>query len=268
MTGAHPSHRLCPAYLPSESGAAVRYSVLRAASNIIASAFSVPPLDNDGVGHRQSPLFSASSLRRLPLEGIPVLMSSLKRTRSSDLAEEWIENPRPNKHIAACSRWSSPSDHHLAGDPDTHVFPWGDFDAYNVPPLVSDESTATYALWGHNVNDERNDPPQWTIAQTSPLPHDGIWDRGKILKEFDGYEGGQYKVADPLFKEQFWLESGASQCSALPAAPLSTPEALESATNSDYSTPKAACVREECPPPGELCFGMVRTSDISLLLTF
>lgn len=187
-------------------------------------------------------------------------MSSLKRTRSSVLAEEWIENPRPTKHITAYSRWSSPSDHQFAGDADTHEFLWGAFEAYNIPPFVSDEASAAYALWGDNVNDESNDPPRWTTAQTSSLFHDGLWDRRETLNELDGYEGGQYKAADPVLKEHFWHGLEASHSSALPAAPLSTPEAVDSVTHSDDSTPRAACFREEGAPPGELCFGTVRTS--------
>lgn len=195
-------------------------------------------------------------------------MSSLKRTCPSALAEEWIENPRPAKQIATYSRWSSPNGQHSAGDADTYECQWGASEASNIPQFVGDEKTAIYAHWVDNVNDESNDPPQWTTAQTSSLFHDGLWDRRKTLNELDGYQEGQYKAADSVLKEHFWHGLETSQCSALPAAPLSMPEAIDPATHSDYSTPKAACFTGESAPPGELCFGTVRISVTLLLLTF
>ena len=189
-------------------------------------------------------------------------MSSLKRTR----AEEWSENPRPAKKIApSLHEWPLQSDHQFAGDVSTYKHSRGTPEANGVPLLVSDE---TCEPWDENRLYKWNQPLQWTTDQTSPLFRDWLWDGRKPLDGFDGYTGEEHNAADPFIKEQHWNGLGTPLCFPPPAThPLSTPEALDSVAFSEFTTPTPASFVNRGPPPIELCFGTVRTSGFSLLLT-
>lgn len=167
-------------------------------------------------------------------------MSSLKRTRSWAWAGECVDYPRPAKQTAASRQERpSPSDHQFAGDANTHKYTWGALEASDVPLFFSDEADAICQFWEENINDNKNNPPQWTTAQTNPLIRDCLWDERRNLDGFDGYTEEEHGAVVPTIEEQSWIGLEDPQHSTLSAThPLSTPEALDSAASSDYVTPK------------------------------
>lgn len=207
------------------------------------------------------------SLKTLLPQETSASMSSLKRPRPCGGAEEWAKNTRPAKQVAVSStEWPLPSDYQFAADASTYEFTRGVHGASDPTPFVSDEATATFEQWDENVYNNSTGVPQWFAAQTGPVFHDWLWDGRETLRGLDSYTPEEVVGAeDPVVKEQFRNGLGTPLFPALATNPLSTPEALDYATSSDFTTPTAACSIKEDRPFVELCFGTVRTSDISLL---
>ena len=196
-------------------------------------------------------------------------MSSLKRIRSC-VGEEWTENPRPAKQAAAAThKWLLPSDYQFGADVNYHRYTWETLEAYDTSLLASDEAAASCEPWDENIKNKSDNLPQWTTAQTHSLSGDWPWDGRALLTGLNGYSHEEeHKEADLAIRGQSWNGFGAPPCPAPPAThPLSTPKAPDLSTISEFSTPTPARFIKKDPPPTELCFGTVRTSDTSLLLT-
>ena len=177
------------------------------------------------------------------------------------MGEEWTENPCPAKQAAADYQFSADVNSHR----DTSDTP----EAYDTSLLASDEAAALCEPRVENITNKRDNPPQRTTAETHSLFGDCPWDGRAPPAGLDGYTHEEaYKEADLVIRGQFWNGFGAPPYPVPPAThPLSTPEAPDWATISEFSTPTPARFIKKDPPPTELCFGTVRTSDTSVLLT-
>ncbi|SLM38846.1 Zinc finger, RING/FYVE/PHD-type [Lasallia pustulata] len=177
-------------------------------------------------------------------------MSSLKRIRSC-VGEEWTENPRPAKQAA--------TDYQFSADVNSSRYTWDTPEAYDTSLLASDEAAVLCEPWVENITDKRGNPAQQTMFGDCP------WDGREPPAGLDGYaHEGAHKEADPVIRGQFWNGFGAPPYPAPPATyPLSTPEAPDSATISEFSTPTHACFIKKDPPPTELCFGTIVDAQIA-----
>ncbi|KAA6406608.1 MAG: hypothetical protein FRX48_09540 [Lasallia pustulata] len=171
--------------------------------------------------------------------------------------EEWTENPRLAKQTAA--------DYQFSADVNSHRYTWDTPEAYDTSLLASDEAAALCEPWAENITNKRDNPPQRTTAETHSLYGDCPWDGMAPPAGLDGYTHEEaHKEADPIIRGQFWNGFGAPPYAApLATHPLSTPEAPDSATISEFSTPTPARFIKKDPPPTELYFGTIVDAQIA-----